>query len=804
MGLIHDVRLALRTLKRAPAFAIASILTLAIGIGANTAIFSLTQALILRPIAIPEPDRVVQLGVQIFSYQIFRNAPQRTSAYAGVAILHPSRLGVARENGTAVDAQALFVSPEYFSVLQVPAVAGRVLQPHDVRDPGTAPVVVLAHAAAVQYFGSAETAVGKTLMAGGRPVEIIGVTPREFRGTKVAITPDLFVPVTMLDALRPGAFPVLSDSGAHRFDVIARLQPGISLEQAAARLEEIVRPAWGAAEPPEYIRDRTSPELINEEALPDRTSVVSALNVLGAMVGITLLVACANVTSLLLSRMERRRTEFGVRLALGSSSVRLARQIAAETCVLAVFGGLVAVVLASWSIAALNALRLTTFLPAGGVELNRGALVACAALTIITAASCVAMPWINVLRSDPLRLLKTPAGRTTGRDRRAVRSTLVVAQIAAALVLVVGSGLLARSFRNQLAVDLGFDPANVLLIEPNLTSRSTADAEMVQEQLIDRVRRLPDVASVSLAVSVPLSASGSIGLVQRPGEKPIRTNLNYVSPDYFETLGIPLRRGRVFATASSPEDVVVSESLARLVAGGDEPIGRRFMTNQGAQHIIGIIRDIKARDLNTNEVFFLYRRYGIRGGPYRGDLARLPAGGTIHIRARHDPSALVPTVSAILRSIDATVPLGEARLFRDHVDRWMARSRSLAGAVGVFSVLALLLSAIGLYGLISQTVAAQMREIGIRMTLGAAPSDVRRRVLARSAQLVGLGLTVGIVLVVSAAEPVMGSLVFGLNPTDTSTIAGAAATLLAVSCLASYMPARRASRVDPATVLRME
>jgi putative ABC transport system permease protein len=327
---------------------------------------------------------------------------------------------------------------------------------------------------------------------------------------------------------------------------------------------------------------------------------------------------------------------------------------------------------------------------------------------------------------------------------------------------------------------------------------------MVQEQLIDRVSRLPDVASVSLAVSVPLSASGSIGLVQRPGEKPIRTNLNYVSPDYFETLGIPLRRGRVFATASSPEDVVVSESLARLVAGGDEPIGRRFMTNQGAQHIIGIIRDIKARDLNTNEVFFLYRRYGIRGGPYRGDLARLPAGGTIHIRARHDPSALVPTVSAILRSIDATVPLGEARLFRDHVDRWMARSRSLAGAVGVFSVLALLLSAIGLYGLISQTVAAQMREIGIRMTLGAAPSDVRRRVLARSAQLVGLGLTVGIVLVVSAAEPVMGSLVFGLNPTDTSTIAGAAATLLAVSCLASYMPARRASRVDPATVLRME
>ena len=804
MGLIQDLRYAFRALRKSPGFAVASILTLAIGIGANTAIFSLAQALILRPIAIPEPGRVVQLGVQIFSYQIFRNAPQRTSAYAGVAILHPNRLGVARENGAVVNAQALFVSPEYFSVLQVPAIAGRVLQANDARDPGTSPVVVLAHAAAVQHFGSAETAIGKTLVAGGRPVEVIGVTPREFRGTKVAMTPDLFVPVTMLDALRPGAFPVLSDSGAHRFDVIARLQPGVSLEQAAVRLQEIMGPAWGAVQPPEYILDRTGPEPINEEALPDRASVLSALNVLAAMVGITLLVACANVTSLLLSRMERRRTEFGVRLALGSSRVRLARQLAAETFILAAFGGILAMVFAVWSIDGLNALKLTTFLPAGGIELDRNALVACAALSIMTAALCVAMPWINVLRSDPLRLLKTSAGGTTGRDRRAVRSSLVVAQIAAALVLVAGSGLLARSLRNQLAVDLGFDPVNVLLISPNLTSRTTTDAEIVQEQLIDRVRMLPDVASVSIAVSVPLSASGSLGLIQRPGEKPVRTNLNYVSPDYFETLGIPLSRGRVFTTASSPEDVVVSESLARLIAGDDEPLGHRFMTNQGPQHIVGVVRDIKARDLNTNEVFFLYRRYGIRGGPYRGDLARLPAGGTIHIRARRDPSALIPTVSALLRGIDATVPLGEARLFRDHVDRWMAQSRSLAAVVGLFSVLALLLSAVGLYGLISQTVAAQMREIGIRMTLGAAPADVQRRVLARCAQLVGIGLTAGVVLVVIAAEPVMGSVVFGLSPTDTLTLAGAVVTLLAVSCLAGYIPARRASRVDPATVLRTE
>ena len=804
MGMLHDFRYALRALRKSPAFAIAAVLTLAIGIGANTAIFSLAQSLIFKPIAIPDPDRVVQLGVQIFSYQHFRNAPQRTSAYTGVAIAHPTRVGVARENGAAIDAEVLFVSPEYFSVLQVPAAAGRVLQDYDARGPGTSSVVVLTHAAAFQHFGSAEAAVGKSLVVGGKPAAVIGVTPREFRGTKLAVSPDLFVPVTMIDALRPGAFPVLSDSGAHRFDVIARLKPGITLEQAAARIEEVVGPAWGTPRPASYILDRTSPVPINEEALPDRTAVLSALNVLTAMVGITLLVACANVSSLLLSRMERRRTEFGVRLALGSSGVRLARQIAAETVVLAAVGGLVAMVLAVWAIDALNALRLTTFLPAGGIELDRGAFVACAALTLVTAALCVALPWMTVVRSSPLTLLKAAAGGTTGRDRKIVRSALVVAQIAAALVLMAGSGVLARSLRNQVGVDLGFNPSNVLLLRPNLTSRATGDAEIVQQQLIERITALPGVESVSLAVSVPLSSSGSIGLIQRPGEKPVRTNLNYVSPQYFDTLGITMLRGRAFAATSAPEDVVVSESLATLVAGAGDPLGRRFTTNQGPQHIVGVVRDIKARDLTTSAVLSLYRRYGIRGGPYPGSLARLPAGGTIHVRTSNDPSTVVPTIRALLHDIDSSIPLGDTRLFRDHVDRWMAQSRSLTAVVTLFSLLALLLSSVGLYGLISQTVAAQMREIGIRMTLGAAPADVRQRVMVRCAQLVGIGLVIGIGLVFSGAEPLMGRVVFGIRPTDAATLAGACATLVAVSCLAGYLPARRASRVDPAAILRTE
>lgn len=804
MGLVQEFRYALRALRKSPAFAIASILTLAIGIGANTAIYSLAQALIFRPIAIPEPDRVVQLGVQIFSYQNFRNAPQRTLAYSGVAIVHPSRIGIARENSAAVDAQALFVSSEYFNVLQVPAAAGRVLQEPDTRDPGMSPVVVLAHSAATQHFGSPQAAVGATMTVGGRRVAVIGVTPPEFRGTKLALTPDVFLPVTMLDALRPGAFPVLSESGAHRFDVIARLRPGISLEQAAARVEEVVGPAWGTPRPPSYILDRTAAEPINEEALPDRPAVLTALNVLTAMVGITLLVACANVTSLLLSRMERRRTEFGVRLALGSSNVRLARQLAAETLLLAAVGGVVAMTLAVWSIGALNALKLTTFLPAGGIELDRGALAACAALSLVTAAMCVAIPFARALRSDPLTLLKANAGGTTSRERRGMRAALVIAQIAAALVLMAGSGLLAQSLRNQLAVDLGFDPSNVLLVRPNLTSRRAADAELVQQQFIDRVRLLPDVESVSLAVSVPLSASGSLGLVERPGEKPVRTNLNYVGPEYFDTLGIALVRGRVFTATSAPDDIVVSESLARLVAGDGDPLGRRFMTNQGPQHIVGVVRDIKARDLKTDQVLFLYRRYGVRGGPYPGSLVRLPAGGMIHVRTSRDPSQVIPAVTALLRDIDPTVPLGEVRLFREHVDLWMAPSRSLTAVVGLFSVLALMISAVGLYGLISQTVAAQMREIGIHMALGAAPSDVRHRVMVRCARLVGIGLTIGIVLVASGAEPLIGSVVFGVSSTDTATIAAAVLMLLAVSSLASFLPARRASRVDPATVLRTE
>jgi putative ABC transport system permease protein len=802
--MIQDFRHALRSLRKAPAFALASILTLAIGIGANTAIYSLTQALIRNPIAIPEPNTAVHLGVQIFSYQNFRDAPQRTSAYAGVAIVHASRVGAARDNATAVDAQALFVSPSYFDVLQVAPAAGRVLQEHDARDPGTSPVVVLTHRAAVQHFGAPESAVGQTITVGGRSVSVVGVTPRDFRGTNLAIVPDLFVPVTMLDALRPGTFAVLPEKDAHRFDVIARLQPGVSLQQAAARTDELTRPAWGVPEPPSYILDRTGPVPITEEALPDRVSVLNALNLLTVMVGITLLAACANVTSLLLSRMERRRTEFGVRLALGGSGVRLGRQLAAETLILAALGGTLAMLLTVWSIGALNSLRLDTFLPAGGVEIDRGALVACAALSFATAALCVAMPWLKALRSDPLVLLKTSSGGTTGRDRRRVRSALVIAQIAAALVLTAGAGLLARSLSNQLAVDLGFDPSQVLLVRPNLTSRSVEQAEIVQEQLIDRIRLLPSVRSASLAVSVPLSDRGMLGLIERPSQKPTRTNLNYVGPDYFDTLGIPITRGRAFTAASAPEDVVVSESLARFIAGDGDPLGRRFITNQGPQQVVGVVRDIKARDLKSGEVLFLYRRYGVRGGPYPGKGPRLPAGGVIHIRTSGDPTEVIPAVSAILREIDPTSPLGPAKPFREHVDFWMAQSRSLVAVTGVFSVLALLLSAVGLYGLISQSVAAQMREIGIRMTLGASGVAVRRRVLIRSAALAGMGVVIGVALVVAGGEKLVGSLVFGVSPIDPASIAGAVLTLLAVSCFASYLPAHRASRVDPATVLRTE
>jgi putative ABC transport system permease protein len=804
MGLIQDVRDAVRALTKAPAFAIASILTLAIGIGANTAIYSLAQALIFTPVAIADPDRVVQLGVQIFSYRNFRDAPQHTSAYAGVAILHPSRVGVVRGDNPAIDAQALFVSPSYFSVLRVAPVAGRVLQEQDARAPGESPVVVLSHRAAVQYFGTAESAVGKAFTLGGRSVVVVGVTSKEFAGTDLAVAPDLFVPVTLLDALRPGTFAILPDRGAHRFDVIARLQPGVSLQQAAARIDEVTRPAWGSEQPRSYILDRTGPVPINEEALPDRQAVLNALNLLAAMVGIILLVACANVTSLFLSRMERRRTEFGVRLALGGSGIRLGRQLAVETLTLAGLGGLLAMLLAEWSIEALNALKLDTFLPAGGIDIDRTALVACAVLTLATAALCVAMPWLKALRSDPLVLLKASSGGTTGRDRRRVRAALVVGQIAAALVLTAGSGLLARSLSNQVAVDLGFDPSHVLLVRPNLTSRTTEEAEIVQQQLIERIRLLPDVRSVSLATSVPLSESGHLGLIERAGQEAVRTNLGYVSPDYFDALGIPLVAGRAFTPASGPEEVVVSESLAKLIAGESDPLGRRFTTNQGPQQIIGVVRDIKARDLKTSQVLFLYRRYGIRGGPYPGKLARLPAGGTIHIRSAGDPAELIQTVGALLRDIDPTAPLGTARLFRDHIDRWMAQSRSLVAVTGLFSVLALLLSAVGLYGLISQSVAAQLREIGIRMTLGAAPAVVRQRVLAQSAQLVGLGVVIGVFIVMSGAETLVGGLVFGVSPTDATAIAAASMTLLGVAMIASYIPARRAARVDPASVLRSE
>lgn len=803
-GLIQDFRHALRGLARAPGFAIASILTLAIGIGANTAIYSLTQALVFRPVAISDPETVVQLGRHIFSYQDFRDAPQQTSAYAGVAISHPSRVGVARDDSTAIEAQALFVSPSYFDVLQVGPAAGRVLQEYDARVPGSSAVVVLTHGAAVQHFGAPESAVGKTMTIGGRPVSVVGVTPREFRGTNLAIVPDLFVPVTMIDTLRPGSFAVLSDKDTRTFDVSGRLQPGISLQQAAARIDEVTRPAWGSQQPRSYILDRTGPVPVNEEALPDRAAVLGALNLLAAMVGIILLVACANVTSLLLSRMERRRTEFGVRLALGGSGMRLGRQLAVETLTLTSLGGLLAMLLAVWSIKGLNALSLDTFLPAGGVEIDRTALVACAVLSLLTAALCVAMPWVAALRSNPLVLLKASSGGTTGRDRRRVRAALVIGQIAAAVVLTAGSGLLARSLSNQLAVDLGFDPSQILLVRPNLTSRNTEQAEIVQEQLMDRIRLLPGVRSASLATAVPLSESGHLGIIERPGHEGVRTNLNYVGSEYFDTLGIPLVIGRVFTPASAPEEIVVSESLAKLVAGDSDPLGQRFNTNQGPQQIIGVVRDIKARDLKTSDVLFMYRRYGIRGGPYPGKLARLPAGGTIHIRTAGDPVQLIPAVSATLRDLDRTVPLGTARPFREHVDRWMAQSRSLVAVVGLFSVLALLLSAVGLYGLISQSVAAQIREIGIRMTLGAQPAAVQHNVLWRSARLAVIGVVAGVLIIMSGAERLLGTIVFGVGPTDAMTIAGAAVTLLGTTLLASYIPARRAARVDPARVLRTE
>ncbi|HEX5724089.1 MAG TPA: ABC transporter permease [Longimicrobiaceae bacterium] len=807
-SLLHDLRYALRSFARTPGFALVAVASLALGIGANTAIFATIEAALLRPLPVPAPGGLALVSLDRggdvtpnFSYESYRRIAA-DPALAGALTFSPQPLDLAGEGGTE-RLSAELVSDNYFRLLGVAPGRGRAFTAAGTGAPALE--AVLGHDLWRTRFAADPAVVGKPVRLNGQVFTVVGVAPEGFRGLVRGADPALWVPVTAQPLLTPGS-DYVNDPGISWLFVAGRLAPGVTHAQAAERLNAAMRARDAAGEVPADWRMLAEPGSHGFGYLLSGTERPLWL-LLGA-VGFVLLIACANVANLLLARTAARRRELAVRASLGAGRGRLARQLLTETVLLALAGGAVGVLMAFWTTNVLAGFRP----PAGeSVRLDTGpslpVLAFCLGLALLTGTVLGAVAALRAGRGDLVPALKAQPG-SDGGGRIGVRGVLVATQVALAVVLLVGAGLFLRSLRNLQAVDPGFGARNVLLASVDLESAGY-DAERGRafyDRLLEAVRGLPGVEGATLARTVTPQPGGSRydgmeveGYVPAEGEV-VGFDVNVVGAGYFETLDVPLLRGRGFTAADregAPRVMVVNETMARRYWPGADPLGRyvRLGTESTAPRlqVVGVARDGKYRGLReeptTNAYFPLAQAF-------RPSM-------TLLVRARGEPAALAGAVRAEVRVLDPSLAVFDVRTLREHLGQAMSQERMAATLVTGFGSLALLLAAVGVFGVLAYWVAQRSREIGIRMALGASRRGVLRLVLGRGMAFVAAGLAAGIAAAFALTR-LAGSLLYGVSPTDPATFAAVAAVLGGVALLAGWLPAARAARVDPMVALRQE
>ncbi|HXT73213.1 MAG TPA: ABC transporter permease [Candidatus Angelobacter sp.] len=830
----QDIRFGLRMLGKSPAFTAIAILTLALGIGANTAIFSFTDQVLLRNLPVPHPEQLVVLrspgpnhgrtssdgdSAAVFSYPMYKELRDRSSVFSGLLTCFAIDVNVSG-HGQMQSARGELVSGNFFQTLEVQPALGRVFTGSDETAPGANPVAVLSYGYWARQFGADPSILNAPLTVNGTALTVIGVARKGFYGVQIGATPDIFIPITMHAQMSPEDGLSLDTRTDHWLAILGRLKPGMRRKRAEASLQPVYVPLLEEdAKLLKLSGSHYKQFLAKPLQLTDgsggrqilQQSAEEPLLVLMGMVGLVLLIACANLASLLVARGEARQREIAVRLALGAGRGRLVRQLLTESLLIGVAGGAAGIALASWCLnAMMGAIPSDVGMTGlqGGLDLR--VLWFAAVATLLTSILFGLAPAMRATRVNLQSTLKDQGSSVSeGRSNIRMRKILIVAQVALTAVLLAGAGLLARTLVSLEHTNLGVHAENILQfsVEPDLNGDSAAQTVALSDRARQRFAAQPGVRSVS-ASWMPIFADDDSsfnitpeGYAMHPDED-TNVQYNYIGPNYFSTMGIPLIAGREFTeadTAKSQKVIIINEKLARRFFAGRNPIGLHIAQGAGNKvhpdmEIVGVVADSKWGGPRDTIQPFLYEPYA--QNPLLGGL-------TFYVRTERDPAQMAATLHATMEQLDSNLPVNNMRTLRAQIDDEMFNDRLVAILSISLALLAALLAALGLYGVLSYVVARRTREIGIRMALGGQRADILRLVLGQGARLTVIGGAAGIVAALALAR-LMSSLLFGVSANDPLTFVGVAVLLGIVSGAACYIPARRAVRVDPIVALRYE
>ena len=835
--LFKDIRYGFRGLFKRKGFALIAVLTLALGIGANTAIFTLVNAVMLKKLPVYKPEELVlfsdvtgegtsmedspRTGVwQRFSYASYEHLLKNNQSFQDIVAVRSgeSPLSVRQTDSqanAAVRARGHLVTGNYFAVLGVKAMRGRVLTPAD-DNASAQPAAVISDRYWKQQFNSDPNIVGKTLIINGINFTVAGITPPEFFGIRVRRPPDFWLPLSFQPQIEQrGDF--LTDTQAYWLTPFGRLKPGVTMAQAQANMNLALQ---------QFLTQQAGSELTEERQKGIQNTFITLvsgqgglsglrraystpLQMLMAIVGMVLLIACANVGSLLLSRAASRKAEISLRMALGATRWRIIRQLLTESMLLALVGGVCGVLLAQWGVTVLvNLVAKTSPLD---TRPDSGVLLFTLGVSIVAGVLFGLVPAVQASRTNLSSAMKEKNRMRSGFLRFNLSSLMVVMQVGLSMVLLTGAGLFARSLVKLQGEDLGFDRSNLMILEidPRLAGYKTTELTALYQQVIDRVGSVPQVRNVSMATYAPFSGtrrSSTInvtGYVAQPDED-LDVQDILAGPKYAETLGIPLLRGRDIEqrdTPSSPLVAVVNSTFAEHFFKNQNPIGRTFTfdddTDSGKSiEIVGVVGDIKSDDPREKSPATIYR-----------PILQIQDGAaylcTIHVRTLSDPTPITNQVRQMINQIDDKLPVFGVTTLDSQVRENLNQDRLIAQLVSFFSALALILACIGLYGVMAHGVARRTNEIGIRMALGARGGNIAWMILRETLYLVLAGLVIGVPAALLGARLIATQL-FDMSPTDPLTLTAAATVLTLVALLAGYLPARRASRVNPLNALRYE
>ena len=831
---MFNLKLALRTLFRTPFVTAVAILSLGLGIGANAAIFSLFNQIILKPLPVAEPDRLVNLAnpgpksgmtscgdagpcTAVFSYPMFRDLEKAQTSFTGIAA-HRSFGANLAHKGQSQGGDGLEVSGSYFPVLGLTPAVGRLLNPGDDGAPGEPNVVVLSHRYWTRRFSADPNVVNDTLIINGRPFTIVGVGPEGFDGTTIGSRPQFYVPMSMADALQPGR-EVLDNRRAYWIYLFARLKPGVSLESAQTAINvpyhsiinEVEVPLQKGMSDANLGRFKTkvvevTPGARGQSSTPEDAFV--PLLLLLSVTFVVLLSACANIANLLLAKAVGRAGEMAVRLSIGGARRHLISQLLGESVLLAAFGGVFGVIVAKWTMAA-----VTTMLPPDAADaltfaIDVRVLLFMAAVTVATGLLFGVFPALHSTRPNLAIALKGQAGQPGGaRAAKRFRTTLATVQIVLSMALLAIAGLFIKSLVNVSNVDLGLKTDNVVTfaIAPSLNGYTPDRSRQIYEQVEDGLIRVAGVSHVSAGV-VPLVSGDNWGTnVSVEGfpaepDTDTHTNLNMVGPDFFKTVGMQMIAGRDFTrsdTLSSPKVAIVNEAFAKKFNLGANPIGRRVgqgRTNKLDTEIIGLVKDAKYSEIKQPVPPVLFT-------PYRQQ--ERTDSMFFYVATSGSMDTVMSSVGPLVARIDSTLPVADLMTLTQQVQANVFEDRLISTLASVFAGLATLLAAIGLYGVLAYSVAQRTREIGLRMALGADATKIRTMVLNQVAKMTVIGGVIGLGLAAGAGWSAQSQL-YQMTGFDPVVLASSAGILAVVAMAAGFIPAWRASRVDPMLALRYE